>query len=45
LTGADLFRAVLFGTDFAGAVMPNGVRFRDPEDEIGDEIARRYERS
>jgi hypothetical protein len=45
LTGADLFRAILLDTDFSGAVMPNGVRFRDPEDEIGDEIARRYDRS
>ena len=44
LTGADLFRAVLYDTDFSGAVMPNGVRFRDPDDDVSDEIAMTYSR-
>lgn len=44
LTGADLFRAILHETDFHGAVMPNGVRFRDPEDDVSDEIAMTYSR-
>jgi uncharacterized protein YjbI with pentapeptide repeats len=44
LTGADLHRAILWETDFAGAVMPNGVRFRNPEDDESDEIAITYSR-
>ena len=44
LTGADLFRSILVDADFSGAVMPNGVRFRDPDDDVSDEIARRFER-
>jgi uncharacterized protein YjbI with pentapeptide repeats len=44
LTGADLYRAILYDTDFAGAVMPNGARYRDPDDDVSDEIAMTYSR-
>ena len=44
LTGADLYRACLYETDFAGAIMPNGARFKSPDDDESEEIAMLYSR-